>query len=344
MKALVLHEPNTPFELTDMPDPVAGPGEAVAKVYACGSGLTIQHFKAGRVPAVFPRIIGHETCAEIVEVGAGVDGLEVGDIVTSYFYMNCGHCKMCRANCQPLCENLGGFVGREIDGGYAEFMKLPARWFIRLPDGLDWQNHPAHIGVTMDALATPYKVLRRARVKPGDCVAVFGAGGGVGIHQLMLARWARARVIAIETKAAKFDACREAGADEVVDASEGRVVETLMDLTDGKGVDVAIDYVSAKSTLEAGAQALGKRGRLVTLGGAGETFSASAKQLLNRELDILGSRYVSPQEILETYDLVVRGEVWPLVSEIRPMAEAEIVHELVEKGEVTGRAALLIST
>ncbi len=87
MKALVLHESNTPFELTDVPDPVAGPGEAVAKVYACGSGLTIQHFKAGRTPAVFPRIIGHEICAEIVEVGAGVSGLQVGDLVTSYFYM-----------------------------------------------------------------------------------------------------------------------------------------------------------------------------------------------------------------------------------------------------------------
>ena len=164
MKALVLHEANTPFDLTEVPDPVAGPGEAVAKVYACGSGLTIQHFKAGRVPAVFPRIIGHEICAEIVEVGADVAGLKVGDIVTSYFYMYCGHCKQCRANFQPLCENLGGFVGREIDGGYAEYIKLPERWFIKLPDGLDWRNQPAHVGVAMDALATPYKVLRRARI------------------------------------------------------------------------------------------------------------------------------------------------------------------------------------
>jgi len=342
MKALVLRQANTPFELTEVPDPVAGPGEAVARVYACGSGLTIQHFKAGRVPAVFPRIIGHEICAEIVEAGAGVDTLQVGDIVTAYFYLNCGHCRMCLSNFQPLCENLGGFVGREIDGGYAQYIKLPERLFIRLPDGLDWQNQPAHLGVAMDALATPYKVLSRARIKPGETVAVFGAGGGLGIHQLMMAKWAKARVIAIETKANKFDACREAGADEVVDASEGDVVEALMDLTGGDGVDVAVDYVSAKSTLEAGARALGKHGRLVTLGGAGHAFDVDAKQLLDKELDILGSRYVTPLEILETYDLMVRGEVWPIVTEIRPMTEAETVHELVERGEVTGRAALLI--
>ena len=80
----------------------------------------------------------------------------------------------------------------------------------------------------------------------------------------------------------------------------------------------------------------------MTLGGAGETFNVDAARLLNNEIDVLGSRYVSPAEILETYDLMVRGEVWPIVTEIRPMEEAEIIHDLVECGEVTGRAALLI--
>ena len=342
MKALVLHQANTPFELTEVADPVAGPGEAVAKVHACGSGLTIQHFKAGRTPVTFPRIIGHEICAEIVETGTGVTGIQVGDIVTSYFYMYCGMCKMCRANFQPLCENLGGYVGRECDGGYAEYIKLPERNFIKLPDGLDWQNQPAHVGVAMDALATPFKVLRRARIRAGETVAVFGAGGGLGIHQVMLAKWANARVIGVDTKTGKFDAIKGAGADEVVDGSRNDVVEALMDLTNGKGVDVSIDYVSAQVTLEAGVRALGRHGRFVTLGGAGQDFTVSAKHLLNNEIDVLGSRYVTPLEIMETYDLMVRGEVWPIVTEIRPMAEAEIIHELVENGDVTGRAALLM--
>ena len=86
----------------------------------------------------------------------------------------------------------------------------------------------------MDALATPYKVLKRARIEPGESVAIFGAGGGLGIHQVMMAKWANARVIAVDTRADKFNACREAGADEVVDASKGNVVEALMDLTRGK--------------------------------------------------------------------------------------------------------------
>jgi len=342
MKAMVLKGPRTPFVLSTVPDPVPGPGEAVARVLACGSGLTIQHIKAGRIAAEFPRIIGHEITGEIVAIGAGVKGLAVGDPVTAYYYLNCGHCRWCLSMLEPLCANSGGNVGRSCDGGYAEYIKLPAHIFIKLPEGLDYRAHPAEIGVVGDALATPYKVLKRARVRAGETVAVFGAGGGVGIHQVMLAKWARARVIAVDVARSKFDACRRAGADEVVDASAGDAAQALLDLTRGDGIDVAIDYVSSSSTLEAGARALGRRGRLVTLGGAGQAFRASAMDLLLKEQDLLGSRYVTRSEILETLDLVARREVWPIVTEIRPLAEAEALHERVERGQVTGRAALLI--
>ncbi len=342
MRAMLLKGPNQPFELVHMPDPVAGPGEAVARVLACGSGLTIQHLKAGRRTAAFPLVLGHEITAEIVEVGSGVSGLAVGDAVTAYYYLNCGHCRYCLSGHEPLCSEGGGNIGRNCDGGYAEYIKLPAHLFLRLPPGLDHRKHPAQIGVVTDALATPYKVLRRARVKAGETVAVFGAGGGLGIHQIMFAKWAHARVIAVDVAADKFDACREAGADEVIDARDGRVAEALLDLTRGEGVDVAVDYVSATATLEAGARALARRGRLVTLGAAGQPFNLSSTDILLKEQEILGSRYVTRSEILETLDLVARREVWPLVSVIRPLEDAEAVHDLVERGAVIGRAALLI--
>ncbi|UCF76349.1 MAG: zinc-binding dehydrogenase [Betaproteobacteria bacterium] len=343
MKAMILKGPKTAFERVDVPDPVAGPGEAVARVLACGSGLTIQHIKAGRIAANFPRIIGHEITGEIVEVGKGASGLSVGDPVTAYYYLSCGHCRWCLAELEPLCENCGGNVGRNCDGGYAEYIKLPAHIFIKLPEGLDYRAHPAEIGVVNDAIATPYKVLRRARVKAGETVAVFGAGGGLGVHQLMMAKWARAHVIAVDVARDKFDACRKAGADDVVDAASSDAAEALMDLTHGRGVDVAIDYVSTTSTLEAGAKALGRHGRLVTLGGAGQRFQVSSLDMLLKEQDLLGSRYVSRVEVLEALDLVARREVWPMVTDIRPLEEAEAVHERVERGEVIGRAALLVS-
>jgi propanol-preferring alcohol dehydrogenase len=343
MKAMLLRGPNVPFELIDRPDPVAGPGEAVARVLACGSGLTIQHAKAGRRRIPFPRIIGHEIAGQIVEIGPGVTGLSVGDGVTAYFYLNCGHCRWCLANLEPLCTSGGGNVGFNCDGGYAEYIKLPAHIFIKLPEALDYKRHPAEIGVITDALATPYKVLRRAHIKPGETVAVIGAGGGLGIHQLMMAKWARARVIAVEIAATKFDACRKAGADAVVDPGNGNVVEALLDLTRGEGVDVVVDYVSSTVTLEAGAKALGRHGRLVTLGGAGQSFHASAMDMLNKEQDFLGSRYVTRTDILEACDLVARGEVFPLVTDVCPLEEAEAVHARVERGEVIGRAALRVA-
>jgi propanol-preferring alcohol dehydrogenase len=343
MKALMLRGPKLPFEMVDAPDPVAGPGEAVARVLTCGSGLTIQHTKAGRVPGDFPLIIGHEITGEIVGVGPGVRGLAVGDPVTAYYYLCCGHCRWCLSGFEPLCDHPGGNVGRNCHGGYAEYIKLPAHIFIKLPPGLDYRKYPAEIGVVTDALATPYKVLRRARIKAGETVAVFGAGGGLGIHQLMMAKWAKARVIAVDVARNKFDACRKAGADEVVDASAGNAVQALLDLTKGEGVDVAIDYVSRTSTLEAAARSLGRHGRLVVLGGSTQDFQVSGRSLLHKEQDLLGSRYVSRSDVIDTLDLVARGEVWPLVTEIRPLAEAEALHELIERGEVTGRAALRIA-
>jgi len=343
MKAMLLRGPNLPFEPVDMPDPAPGPGEAVARVITCGSGLTIQHVKAGRRNVAFPRIIGHEITGEIVAVGAGVSHLRIGDGVTAYYYLNCGHCRWCLANLEPVCAHTGGNVGLECDGGYAEYIKLPAHIFIKLPEALDYKAHPAEIGVVTDALATPYKVLRRARIRPGETVAVIGAGGGVGIHQVMMAAWANARVIAVDVAPSKFEACRKAGADATVDPQRTDLVDALRELTGGEGVDVVVDYVCTAATLEAAVKALGRRGRLVVLGGAAQPFALPARDMLLNEYEVLGSRYVTRAEIVETFDLVARREVWPLVTDVRPLAEAEAVHERVERGEVTGRAALRIA-
>ncbi|MBX6425037.1 MAG: zinc-binding dehydrogenase [Variibacter sp.] len=344
MKAMVLHAPRTPFVMEERPDPKPGRGEAVARVFACGAGLTIEHVRAGRVPfATFPRIIGHEISGEIVEVGPEVQALKVGDPVTCYFYTGCGRCRWCRTNREPLCENQGPRVGYQIDGGYAEFIKLPERNFLKLPPGLDHRNEAPAVAVIADALATPFKVVRHAKIEPLENVAVVGAGGGLGIHMIKMARWAGARVIAVERNAGKFDACREAGAEAVVDASGNDVVGAVLEATGGRGADVVIDFVSSTTSLEAGFACLGVGGRLVTLGGAGEDFKVAARHLLNKEAVVMGSRYATKQEVLDALALAARREVWPLVTEVYPLAEAERVHERLAAGEVIGRAALSIA-
>ena len=345
MKAMVLRQKNEPFVLENRPDPKAGPGEAVARVIACGSGLTIHHARAGRARGVvnYPIVIGHEVLGEIVETGSGVQGFKTGDIVTIHAYLSCGHCRWCRVNRESLCDHLAGFVGRTIDGGYAEFIKLPARSFVHVPDGIDYKKHPAEAAVICDAIVTPYKVVRRARIAPLETVAVFGAGGGVGIHMVMLARWAHARVIAVDVSAEKLRKCIEVGAEAVVDASKEDVVEALRELTKGAGVDVAVDFVSQVSTLEAAAESLGKGGRLVTLGGySPHPFSVSAARLLTGELEIMGSRSYTTQEMIEALELCARGQVWPVVTEIYRLEEAEQVHSRLDAGSITGRAAIVM--
>jgi propanol-preferring alcohol dehydrogenase len=347
MKAMVLRKGGEPFVLEERPDPTPGPGEAVARVLACGSGLTIQHVRAGRAAAKFPIVIGHEMTAEIVAMGKsdGMDdpGLKVGDPVTCYFYLSSGQDKWTRLGRDPLSPKITGYVGRDVDGAYAEYIKLPFRNYIKLPDGIDWKGRPADVGVICDAIATPYKVLARARVAPGEIVGVWGAGGGLGIHQVMMGRWANARVVAVDTVASKLEVCKQHGAEWVVDASKDDPVTAIRDLTKGAMLDVAIDYVSTTRTLEQAVGALGIGGRMVTLGGSGKTFTANSMAMLQKELELLGSRYVSRQQLIESLELCARGVVWPLVTETWPLAEAEQVHARVEAGQTLGRAALLVA-
>ncbi len=344
MKAMVLTEPGASFVPEERPIPEAGPGEAVARVLACGAGLTIEHTRAGNMGGNFPLVIGHEITAEITQVGTGVKELGEGDAVTAYYYLTCGRCRWCRVNRETLCENLVGQVGRQIDGGYANYIKLPARNFIPLPEGLDYQAHPAEVGVISDAVATPYKVLRHADVRPMENVAVVGAGGGVGIHMVMMVRWAGARVIAVDIASEKLGKCRDMGAHDTVDTSKENLEEALRDLTGGAGVDVIVDFVCTAEGVVGGLRGLGKGGRFLAMGANQiERFPFSPREFLREEQQIMGSRYATRQEVVDSLELVARGDVWPLVSEIYPLEEANLAHERLREGLVTGRAALVMS-
>ena len=169
----------------------------------------------------------------------------------------------------------------------------------------------------------------------------------LGIHMVMMARWAHARVIAVDVVDEKLAKCREVGAHDTVNASDGKMVEALMDLTGGEGVDIVVDFVSSAKTLTDGVKSLGSGGRLATLGGGGgaKPFEAMGRELLAKELEIMGSRYCTRQEVIETMELAARGDVWPLVTETYQftLEEVERVHNRLEEGLVLGRAALMVS-
>ena len=341
MKALILKGPNEPFIFEDVPDPIPQNGEAVAKVLACGSGLTIQHVKAGRTKVNFPIIIGHEITAEIIELRGDCGELKVGMPVTAYFYLTCGHCKWCKINRETLCDNFKGYIGRQINGGYAEYISLPAKNFIPIPLSIKYKENPIETGIISDAIATPLKVIKKARIGITDKVGVIGAGGGLGIHMLRMLNLYNVKTIAIETKQIKEKSCRDSGASEFINPNSNSRKEVIEDFTNNCGLDVVIDFVSSKSSLETGTELLGNGGRLVTLGGSGEFFNIDSGNMLLKEIEIIGSRYCSKQEVIDSLNLVSRGLISPLVTEKVSPDQANDLHERIEKGNIIGRAGII---
>ena len=212
-----------------------------------------------------------------------------------------------------------------------------------MPNSLDYKRYPAEAGVITDAIATPIKVLKKGRVKPEDWVAVIGAGGGLGLQMVQVAKWAQANVVAVDTRAEKFDACINAGADLTIDASKENVSEALRQVNGGWGVDVVIDFIASAATLEEGFAGLNRGGRLVVLGGVPQKFSLDTNAL-KFEREVIGSKYCTRDEVKEALKLVASGEIWPIVSEVVPLEEAEELHSRIEAGLVTGRAAVLVNS
>jgi len=334
------------LKLKDVPVPKIGPNDALIKVRVCGAGLTVVIMVAtpGRITA-YPRIPGHEIAGEIVEVGSEVRTFKVGSRVTNHYYLTCGHCRYCRSGRETLCENFRGNVGSGCDGGYAEYVTLPERNLVAIPDGVT----DLEASVASDAIATPYHACHaEAQVSPGDNVLIIGAGGGVGIHMVQMARLCGGWVLAADVTDAKLEMATAVGADEIIDSRRGDLARQVLAATDGRGVDAAIDTVASSETLEACVRSLARAGRLVIIGnrprevfGADPTFSVDPGLMLNRMLEIHGSRYVSLAELAQTLELLRQRRIKAIVTRTFPLEGAEEAHELLRQNALVGRAALI---
>ena len=347
MRAMVLHELGGQVTLEEIAKPTIGPSEALVRVRAAGVGLTIVIMKnTPEVVTRYPRILGHEVAGEVVEIGSEVLHVAKGDRVVCHFYLTCKVCRFCRSGRETLCENFNGYVGMACDGGYAEYMKVPALNLCPFPDAISY----ADAAIISDAIATPLHACRQeARIGPGDRVLVTGAGGGVGIHAVQMAKLCGARVLAADLSAAKLKTVKALGADEIIDCTAADLHKQTLSLTDGKGVDAVLDFVASTVTLEAGLHSLATGGRLVILGyrppevfKAEPIFKVDPIIVLRKGLEIHGSRYVSMAELIQAVDIVAQGQIKPIVSQTFPLEEAEKAHQLIQKNKITGRAALII--
>jgi propanol-preferring alcohol dehydrogenase len=348
MRAMVLHGVGRPLLLKQVPMPKIGPNDVLVKLNAVGIGLTVVHMVATPgVVTAYPRIPGHEGAGTVVATGAEVRTLKVGQRVTNHFYLTCGQCRYCRSGRETLCVNFRGNVGMGCDGAYAQYMALPERNCVPIPDGVS----DIDAAVASDAIATPYHACyKEAEIGPGDDVLVFGAGGGVGVHMVQMARLCGGRVIGVDLGEARLSLAKAHGADAVIDGGRGDILRQVQDLTGGRGVDAAIDVVGASATLKASFDVLARGGRMVVVGvrppavfGEAPVFPVDAIQVVRRGIEIHGSRYVTATEIAQTLEILRQGRLKAVVSHVGRLEDIESIHQMLRDNAIPGRAAAVIS-
>jgi propanol-preferring alcohol dehydrogenase len=285
MKAVQLVEIGQPLQAREVPVPSVGPRDVLVRVKAAGICHSDVHYRNG-ISAVgrLPQTLGHEIAGVIEAVGPEVTQVRTGDRVCLHYLVTCGACHYCSTGNEQFCVE-GKMLGKHLDGGYAELIAVPAQNAVPLADAVSFE----HGAALMCSSSTSFHALRKGRLKPGETVAVFGAGG-LGMSAIQLARaFGALQVLAVDINPTKLELAEQYGAVPV-NASQHDPVAEIRRLTGGKGVDVAVELIGLKKTMEQAVQSLAVLGRAVMVGIADEPFAIdSYGELLCREAEVIGS-------------------------------------------------------
>lgn len=324
----------------EIEDPVPGPDEVLIEVRACGLNHSDLDSRAGssRWPFQFPHVLGAEFAGHIAQLGAGVEGYEVGQPVTALQQYACGRCPACVGWRPDLCARFTVF-GTDCWGGYAELVRVPTRALVALRGEQEFTTAAAAQCVVSTAW---HMVFQLARIRAGETVLVPSASGGVAGAAVQCAKIAGARVIATVGDPAKLPLVLELGADEAFSYREQPVTETIAELTDGRGLDVVIDTVGGE-LFGAHLAALAPDGRLATCGAhAGEVVELDIIELFRRGHRILGFRVASPDEIRRSLRMALDGRIRVKVARSFPLREAAAAHDYLARREHVGKVVLTL--
>ena len=340
MKAVVVNKAGglDALTYTDIPDPQPQGHELVLKVHSCGVCFHDVLTRNGTLKAGvrLPCVLGHEVAGTVVELGAQVKGFKVGDrVATTQRSYICGHCRFCRSGFEPLCAQrvFLGDVG--LVGGYAQYLAISSDCIAQVPDGVDLD----HAAVAACAVGTVLNAVRDVgRVQMGETVLITGAGGGLGLHAIQLARLAGARVLAQTTSADKVELIRKMGAHEVVLHKRGEPFAPLVrDMTQGQGADVIIDNVGTV-LFEDMRKSLAIQGRWLMIGQlTGDFVPFNPAQFFLKNQSLLSVTSTSRSQLEDVLTLMQRGQVTPVIERKLPLIEAAQAHQAVEAGRTTGR-------
>jgi len=303
-------------ELRSFPDPSPGPGEVVLEMKAsgmCGSDLKFYRSAPGAAQAALglgklsePFIGGHEPCGIVVARGAGVSEREAptGQRVMDHHYAGCGVCSHCRVGWSQLCRAGITVYGVTAHGGHADYLKVPARTIVPLPEELSFAEGAAVACGT----GTAYGALRRMKIAGGDTLAVFGQGP-VGLSATVLGVAMGARVIAVETSAERIKLAEEFGADAAIDASKEDPLGALKELTHGVGVDLALDCTGAAAARRAAVRCVKTWGTACYVGEGGDVTLDVSPDLLRRQVTLIGSWTFSAMGMQECAEFIAKKRI-----------------------------------
>lgn len=328
------------LEAGHMADPEPKPGQVLVRVRACGvcGHDVLERCGVMRNGVVFPMVHGHEIAGEVVALGEGVESLAVGDRVASLQRVTCGHCDYCRRGLDSCCRNQV-FIGHDgLTGGYAEYTALGERAFVKLPPDMPFEQ-AAVLGCSAGTVL--HALRAEAKLQPGETVLVTGAGGGLGIHAVKLAKLFGGYVLATTTSEHKADILKAAGADDVIVAPDNDFAEEVKRATDGYGIDVLVDNVGAP-VFKAALRVMAPYGRFLVVGQVtGDRITFNQAHLIFKNIRLIGSKSTHWHELQDMINLTHRGLFTPLIGQTLPLEEAARAHELVENRGVAGRVVLV---
>jgi D-arabinose 1-dehydrogenase-like Zn-dependent alcohol dehydrogenase len=343
MKALVVRTAGgvDAMQMETLPDPVAGPREVVIKVDACGVCFHDILTRNGTLKAgvKMPCVLGHEIAGTVTAVGGEVARFKTGQrVATAQRYYICGACRFCRSGRETLCTERKFLGDYGLVGGYGEYVAVGEDNVAAVPDNVAL----ADASIASCAIGTCLNGVRDVgRVQMGESVLVTGAGGGLGVHAVQLARLAGALVIAQTTSPDKAERLRTLGAHHVVVHKRGEDFSSeVKRLTGGRGVDVLIDNVGTP-LFEPMRRSLGIAGRWILIGQlTGEFIPFNPAQLFLKNQSMLSVTSTSRNQLEDTLALMSRGAVQAVITQTLPLEEAAEAHRLVEAGRAAGRIVL----
>ena len=342
MSALSLVEAGNPpmLAMVDREVPTPGPGEALLRVEACGFChhdylVMTGTLRRGVAPGV---VLGHEIAGTVVSLGDNAAILREGDRVVSLLTAACGACARCLAGREHRCMN-GAGIGHGRDGGFAEYVTLPATALVAVPNCVP----PERAALLACPAGVALAGVENAEVSAGETVVVTGAGGGLGSHAVQLAAARGAQVIGITSSPNKVAGLESRGASVVIEVGEGvDLAEIVLAVTEDAGADAVIDTVGPPMWPEV-VRCLGQYGRLALLGDVtGEPASVHLAEVIFRDLRLTGVSGVSRRRLERCVRMATAGELAPIISDMLPLTEQGMVEAVrrVREREPLGRVVL----